>query len=129
MKSLIAQFSTLKGTAILVSTLFIGGCFESSPLHESMEDMGDRYKTIKESDDLALIKKEYASLKSAFEIAKAQTVEPDAQATFKEGMDKTAKLMAQLEAAIAEGDLDTTKSLIKELGSTRKEYHDELGVK
>jgi len=115
---------------ILLAVVVVGlaGC-QSSELHESMEEMGDSYKTMKKSEDLEAISKEYTSFKAAFDIAVVQQIDPENQPTFEDGMKKAQVLVKDLEAAIAAKELEKAKALLKELGEQRKEYHEKLGVK
>ncbi len=111
----------------LALVIALSAC-ESSELHDSMEDMGKTYKAMRESEDLAVIKAQYANLKSSFDIAIAQQVHPEEQATFQEGMDKMADLIQQLETAIAADDVDGAKNILKQLGDNREDYHERLGI-
>ena len=111
----------------LAVVIALSSC-ESSELHDSMEDMGKTYKAMSKSEDFAVIKEKYADLKSSFDIAVAQQVHPEEQATFKEGMDKMADLLQQLETAIAADDVDGAKHILKQLGDNREDYHEKLGI-
>lgn len=110
-------------------TIALTGCSKHSELHDSMEDMGGAYKAMRDSDDLAQIKKEWDTFKASLDVAEAQMVKPEDQATFNEGIDELTAAVARVDAAIASGNMMKTKELLKGFGDIRKEYHDKLGVK
>ena len=112
----------------LIFILALTAC-ESSELHKSMEGMGDSYKSIRESEDLTVIKNEFSKFKAALETANAQKIAPDNQATFDEGMKELADIVNQLDAALATNDLQNAKTLFEQLGKIRKKYHKKLDVK
>lgn len=112
----------------LVVVMFTG-CSKSSVLHDSMEEMGDAYKAMRDSSNLETINKEFTDFKAALDMASQQTVKPEHQDTFNEGMDELKTLVKQVDAALAAGDVDKTKQILEKLGDVRKEHHEELGVK
>lgn len=122
---MLRKFSVLTFAVVVV----LSGCSRHSELHEAMETMGDAFKAIREESDLATIKAELATLKTAMEIAAQQKVAPEDQVTFDEGMQKTQSAVAELEKALAEGSQEQVADLVKKLGSIRKDFHDKLGVK
>ncbi|MDO3383348.1 cytochrome b562 [Gilvimarinus algae] len=115
--------------AALLCALMLGACSKHDDLHESMETMGDAFKTMRESSDLDAVKTEWESFKAGVELAQMQQVAPEDQATFDKGMDELAERMAGVDAALAAGDLELAKQGMKRLGEVRKEYHDKLEVK
>lgn len=112
--------------AVLIA---LNGCSKSSELHDTMEDMKEPYKAMREANDINQVKTELAVFVQGLNIAKVQQVKPEDQATFDEGMKKLVELTGQVEAAVAAGNLDEAKSLLQKMGDVRKEYHDKLGVK
>ena len=113
----------------LVLVCALAGCSKSNDLHDAMEDMKGPFKTMRESDDIAQIQLQITSFKEAVAKATEQKVKAEDQATFDEGMNELASLLAQAETALASGDLTSAKDLMKKMGGARKQYHDDLGVK
>lgn len=113
---------------IALPAVLIMGCSEHSELHESMETMGDSFKVMRKSDDLEAVKAEWVMFKEAQNVAQAQKVPPEDQAEFDSGMDEVSPLITKIDTALNAGDLAAAKSLFKQLGEVRKEYHDKLEV-
>lgn len=115
---------------LMASVLVIGmaGCSKHDPLHDSMEEMGGSFKAMRESQDDETMLNEWQSFKDALATAKAQTVAAEDQPKFDEGIQKLEELSAQVDVALAAGDIADTKALFKKMGEVRKEYHDALGV-
>ena len=117
----------------LVPLVFVfaafAGCSRSTPLHDAMEGMDGSFKSMRASEDLASITKDWASFKTELAIAREQKIFPEFQATFDEGMEKLAALEINMDAAIAAGNLDEAKALMQRLSETRKEFHKKLEVK
>ena len=113
----------------LALALALSACTDHSPLHEAMEDMKGPFKTMRETDDAATIKTEFAAFKKGLEIAKVQKVKAEDQATFEEGMKELVALASQVEEALNAGNLQSAKELLQKMGGVRKEYHEKLGVK
>jgi len=112
--------------ALLVA---LTGCSRSSELHDAMEDMKEPFKTMRETSDVAVIQAQLAIFTQAMNIAKAQQVKAEDQATFDEGMNKLGKLIGQVEQALAVGNVEEAQNLLEEIGQVRKKYHEKLGVK
>lgn len=107
----------------------LGGCSKSSELHDAMEEMKEPYKAMRETDDLNTIETQLAAFVQALAVAKVQSVKPEDQPIFEEGIKKLVELTEQAQAAVAAGNVEQAKSLLKKMGDVRKEYHDKLGVK
>lgn len=107
----------------------LAGCSESSELHDAMEEMKEPYKAMREKEDLKTIEAELVAFIQALNVAKIQKIKPEDQPVFEEGIKKLVELTGQAEAAVAAGDVEQAKSLLKQMGDVRKEYHDKLGVK
>ncbi len=115
----------LSALAVVVA---LGGCSKHDPLHDSMEDMGGSFKAMRDAQSDEALQSQWASFKEALAVAEAQKVAPEDQAKFDEGMQKLQETVAQIDAALAAGDMAAAKQQFKALGETRKEYHDALGV-
>lgn len=76
-------------TVLAVSVLLVA-CAKPNPLHESMESMGEAFKAMRESSDLAEIKTQWTAFKEALAIAEAQTMGPEEQPDFEQGMKELA---------------------------------------
>ncbi|UTF59334.1 cytochrome b562 [Gilvimarinus sp. DA14] len=115
---------------LMVAALAVGvtACSKHDPLHDSMEDMGGAFKAIRESQTDEALLSEWQHFKDALAVAKAQTVAPEDQAKFDEGIQKLEQLSAQVDTALAAGDMAGAKALLKQMGEARKKYHDALGV-
>lgn len=114
---------------IAFAVAVLAGCSKPSPLHQSMEDMGGAYNTMKDSNNIPAIKGQVALFKAGLNIAKDQPVRPEDQATFDEGIEELNILVVSIEAAVAANNLPVAKELMQKLGEARKKYHDKLGVK
>lgn len=115
--------------AVAFIALLTTACTRHSELHNAMEDMGGAFKAMRDAQDIAVIQQNMEALKAGLEISAAQPVRQEDQATFDEGIEKVQALVARLDAALAQGDLVAAKAAIDDLGSTRKRYHEKLGVK
>lgn len=113
----------------LTLVIALAGCSKSNELHDAMEEMKGPFKVMNESADAAAVKAELAKFVQSVNVAKIQKVKPEDQGTFDEGMKKLLELTGQAEAALTAGNLDEAKTLVKQMGDVRKEYHDKLGVK
>lgn len=113
---------------LFLAVIVVTGCSKSSVLHDSMEDMGDAYKTMRDSNSVEAISAEYSEFKAALDTASQQQVKAEHQDTFNKGMDELTALVPQVDAALAAGNLESAKQLLEKMGDVRKEYHDELGV-
>lgn len=115
--------------SLLLTVMVFTGCSKPSVLHDSMEEMGDAYKTMRDSSSVDAISAQFTEFKAALDTASQQQVKPEHQETFDKGMDELATLAPQVDAALASGNLALAKQLLEKMGDVRKEYHDELGVK
>ncbi|WP_020210771.1 cytochrome b562 [Gilvimarinus chinensis] len=115
---------------LMASALVVGlaGCSKHDPLHDSMEEMGGSFKAMRESQNDEAMLNEWQNFKTALATAKAQKVTAEDQPKFDEGMQKLEELSAQVDVALAAGDMAGAKALLKKMGPARKEYHDALGV-
>ena len=105
------------------------GCSRSTPLHDSMEGMGGSFKAMRKSDDIEVLKAQWAVFKTELNVAATQQVLPMYQTSFNEGMDKLKGLVVSVDAALAAGNLGEVKNLLQQLDETRKEFHKKLEVK
>lgn len=111
-------------TVLLLSLL---GCAKSE-LHNAMEEMGESFKAMEESESLAVMDNELSRFQAALDTARQQTLSEEHHSSFEEGTDKIAELAAQLRQAVDAGDNQQARALLKKMRSTRKEYHDKLEV-
>ena len=114
---------------VIVCALALSACSKPSELHTSMEDMGQSFKSIKETDSAEQMKAELTKFSQALSVAKAQKIPADKQQTFDEGINKAETLVAEINTALDAGDMEKAQALFKDLGNTRKKYHDKLDVK
>lgn len=114
-------------TLFILAALLMA-CSKSSELHESMEEMGDSYKVLRNAQSVEEIKAELAGFKAAFEIAKQQAVKAEHQADFDEGMLALDKEITSLELSLSNNDLEAARAGIKELHELEEKYHEKLGV-
>lgn len=114
-------------TLLALATLCVA-CAKHDPLHEAMESMGDSFKAMRETSDLTEFQSQWQSFKEAVAIAEAETMGPEEQADFEQGMDKLTQALPLVDAALAAGDLEAAKAVLKDMGAVRKEYHDKLKV-
>lgn len=113
---------------LVLGLVVLAGCSKPSPLHEAMEEMGSSFKVMREATNFETIKQEFPEFQAALEVASAQKVKPEHQATFDEGMDELEPLVAQLETALAADNALAAEQLLQKIGDVRKEYHEELEV-
>lgn len=106
----------------------LAGCSNSNDLHDSMEEMKEPFKVMRESGDAEQIKTELAAFTKSVSVAKMQKVKPEDQSSFDEGMNKLTDLIAQVEAALTAGNLEEAKNQLNQMADLRKEYHDKFGV-
>ncbi|MDO6748199.1 cytochrome b562 [Gilvimarinus sp. 1_MG-2023] len=114
--------------SVLALSLLAVACSKPDPLHESMESMGDSFKAMRESNDLAQMQSDWDAFKEARSVAAAQTMGPEEQKDFEQGMQRLAKLSKAVDAAFASGDVEAVKASLQKLGKVRKKYHDKLKV-
>lgn len=110
------------------SVLLCFGCSQESELGKSMHEMKDAMKTMKQSDEAGILKQQLTAFSQAVERAKLQKVAEKDQAVYDEGLNKLVEKIKAAEAALAAGQVDVTKSLLKEMQGLQKDYHDQLGV-
>lgn len=113
---------------VLAVSLLLVACAKPDPLHDSMESMGDAFKAMREANDLAEIQTQWSAFKEALAVAEAQTMGPDEQPDFEQGMKELGELTQVVDAALASGQIDAVKEALKRMGEVRKEYHDKLNV-
>ncbi|MBX2857431.1 MAG: hypothetical protein KTR17_02110 [Cellvibrionaceae bacterium] len=118
----------MKTTLLLTLVMFLVIACSKSPLHNAMEAMGSAYKAMRQSQDLAGLQTETAKFAAALKIAETQSLPPEHQQSFKEGMDKINAELVQLQNTLASGDMEQSEAQVKALGKIRKQYHDKLGV-
>lgn len=114
--------------AVLVVAVALAACGESE-LHGAMEGMGESYKSMKEAPALVDMKAQLEVFKAELEVARQQTVKPEHQADFDEGLEKVGQLTAQMTLAVESGDINAARALLENLREVRKQYHEKLGVK
>ncbi len=120
-------------SALLTTTLSVTALADSD-VKINMKSIGKSFTTAEKSDDLAVIKKELASLRES--TIQTQKLVPDhlknqpADSTdrklFSEGM---AKMLTQIDTTLAtanSGKLDETKMALASLKAMRNEYHKKL---
>lgn len=113
---------------IVLPAVLLMGCSKHDELHESMESMGESFKVMRKSDDIAEVKAEWVNFKQAQLVAQKQKVPAEDQSEFDNGMSEVSPLIDKIDAALNADDLAAAKGLFKQLGEVRKEYHDKLNV-
>jgi|GEM_PF-1524704 len=114
---------------LLCSTFGFSGCSQESELHGAMENMGGAMKTMKQTEEAAKLQSELVKFGAGLNIAKQQKVKPEDQVTFDEGMRKLTAKVTETTTALSSGNVELTKSLLKELHKIEETYHEKLGVK
>lgn len=113
---------------LVLAAVLLAGCSGGSELHESMEEMGDSFKSMNKADSLEDIQSELEEFSANIAIAKQQQVKPEHQQDFDEGMEQLSTQLTDLETAVQAGDLAGAKSALAVLRDTNKKYHKKLGV-